>query len=206
VRVSQAEQVTLAPGYPVRSARLLLRPVSPADVAAVVAYRSRPEVCRYVPFDPMDASDVRARLAGMWSRRTLDQEGQVLVLGAEVAASGELIGDLLLRWISAEDECGELGYVFHPAHGGRGYATEAAHAVLHLAFDDLRLHRVIARVDARNTPSARVAARLGMRQEGRLVENSRFTGEWSDELDFALLAREWPAQALAGCPACRRAR
>lgn len=204
--MSQAEQVTLAPGYPVRSARLLLRPVSPADVAAVVAYRSRPEVCRYVPFDPMDASDVRARLAGMWSRRTLDQEGQVLVLGAEVAASGELIGDLLLRWISAEDECGELGYVFHPAHGGRGYATEAAHAVLHLAFDDLRLHRVIARVDARNTPSARVAARLGMRQEGRLVENSRFTGEWSDELDFALLAREWPAQALAGCPACRRAR
>lgn len=204
--MSQAEQVTLAPGYPVRSARLLLRPVSPADVAAVVAYRSRPEVCRYVPFDPMDASDVRARLAGMWSRRTLDQEGQVLVLGAEVAASGELIGDLLLRWISAEDECGELGYVFHPAHGGRGYATEAAHAVLHLAFDDLRLHRVIARVDARNTPSARVAARLGMRQEARLVENSRFTGEWSDELDFALLAREWPAQALAGCPACRRAR
>jgi RimJ/RimL family protein N-acetyltransferase len=204
--VSQAEQVALAPAYPVRTARLLLRPVSPADVAAVVAYRSRPEVCRYVPFDPMDASDVQARLTGLWSRHTLDQEGQVLVLGAELAASGELIGDLLLRWISAQDECGELGYVFHPAYGGRGYASEAAHAVLHLAFDDLRLHRVIARVDARNTASARLAARLGMRQEARLVENSRFTGEWSDELGFALLAREWPAQALAGCPACGQAR
>lgn len=200
--MSQTDTVTLAPAYPVRSARLLLRPVSPADVAAVVAYRSQPEVCRYVPFDPMDADDVRARLAGMWSRRTLDQEGEVLVLGAELAATGELIGDLLLRWISAEDGCGELGYVFHPAYGGRGYASEAAHAVLHLAFDDLRLHRVIARVDARNTASARLAARLGMRQEARLVENSRYTGEWSDELDFALLSREWRAQAQAGCPAC----
>jgi RimJ/RimL family protein N-acetyltransferase len=198
--------VNLAPDYPVRSERLLLRPVSPADVEAVVAYRSQPEVCRYVPFDPMDANDVRARLAGMWSRHTLDHEGEVLVLGAELAATGELIGDLLLRWISAEDECGELGYVFHPAYGGRGYAAEAAHAVLHLAFDDLRLHRVIARVDARNTASARLAARLGMRQEARLVENSRFTGEWSDELDFALLSREWRAQPRAGCPACAQAR
>jgi RimJ/RimL family protein N-acetyltransferase len=61
---------------------------------------------------------------------------------------------------------------------------------------------VIARVDARNTASARLAARLGMRQEARLVENSRYTGEWSDELDFALLSREWRAQAQAGCPAC----
>lgn len=130
----------------------------------------------------------------------------MLVLGAELAAGGELIGDLLLRWISAQDECGELGYVFHPAHGGRGYASEAAHAVLHLAFDDLRLHRVIARVDARNTASARLAARLGMRQEAHLVENSRFTGEWSDELDFALLRKEWPAQVLAGCPACGQPR
>ena len=194
--------MTLAPVYPVRSPRLLLRPLSTADVAALVAYRSLAEVCRYVPFDPMDASEVTARLKAGWSRPSLGQEGDALVLGAERADSGELIGDVLLRWISAEHGCGEIGYVFHPAHAGHGYAAEAAHALLHLAFDDLKLHRVIARLDIRNTASARLAARLGMRQDAHLVENEWFKGEWTDEFDFAMLEREWRSQSLPGCPAC----
>jgi RimJ/RimL family protein N-acetyltransferase len=186
----------------VRSARLLLRPLSAADADALVAYRSIPEVCRYVPFEPMDASTVLGRIKGSWSSRTLEQEGEALILGAERADTGELIGDLMLRWLSAEHSSGEIGYVFSPAHGGRGYAAEAAHAVLHLAFDDLRLHRVIARVDARNTASARLVIRVGMRQEAHLVENEWFKGEWTDELDFGLLASEWPSRRLSGCPVC----
>jgi RimJ/RimL family protein N-acetyltransferase len=194
--------MSLAPVYPLRSARLLIRPLAAADVGALVAYRSIPEVCRYVPFDPMDASMVSARIEGPWSLQALKQEGEALILGAERADSGELIGDLMLRWLSAEHACGEIGYVFSPAHGGRGYAAEAAHAVLHLAFGDLGLHRVIARIDARNKPSARLVARLGMRQEAHLIGNEWFKGEWTDELDFALLASEWPSQRLSGCPAC----
>jgi RimJ/RimL family protein N-acetyltransferase len=186
----------------VRSERLLLRPLTAPDVNALVAYRSIPEVCRYVPFDPMDAIAVSARIEGMWSLQALEQEGDALVLGAERADNGELIGDVMLRWVSAEHSSGEVGYVLNPAHGGRGYAAEAAHAVLHLAFDDLGLHRVIARVDARNIASARLAARLGMRQEAHLVENEWFKGEWTDEIDFGLLAKEWSSQRLAGCPAC----
>jgi len=194
--------VTLAPKYPVRSARLLLRPLSAADTDALVAYRSIPDVCQYVPFEPMDASVVKARLDSAWSLQALDQEGDALVLGAERADTGELIGDLMLRWLSAEHSCGEIGYVFSPEHGGRGYASEAAHAVLHLAFDGLGLHRVMARVDARNMPSARLLTRVGMRQEAHLIENEWFKGEWTDELDFAMITSEWPSRRLAGCPAC----
>jgi RimJ/RimL family protein N-acetyltransferase len=194
--------VTLAPVYPVRSARLLLRPLSAADVEALLAYRSLPEVCRYVPFGPMGHADVMARLSGQWSCHALAQEGDALVLGAELAGTGQLIGDVMLRWVSAEHRCGEIGYVFSPAFAGRGFAGEAAHALLHLAFDELGLHRIFARIDARNTASARLAARLGMRQEAHLVENEWFKGEWTDELDFALLGREWRSTVLSGCPAC----
>jgi RimJ/RimL family protein N-acetyltransferase len=194
--------VTLAPVYPVRSARLLLRPLSSADIDALLAYRSLPEVCRYVPFAPMGPADIVARLREPWARRALAQEGDALVLGAELADDGQLIGDVMLRWTSAEHCCGEIGYVFNPRYGGRGLAAEAAHAVLHLAFDDLGLHRVIARVDARNTASARLAARIGMRQEAHLVENEWFKGEWTDELDFAVLGREWRSTAFSGCRAC----
>jgi RimJ/RimL family protein N-acetyltransferase len=41
-----------------------------------------------------------------------------------------------------------------------------------------------------------------MRQEAHLVENEWFKGEWTDELDFGLLASEWPSRRLSGCPAC----
>jgi RimJ/RimL family protein N-acetyltransferase len=49
----------------------------------------------------------------------------------------------------------------------------------------------VARLDERNDASARLARRLGMRQEARLVHNEFFKGEWSTELDFAMLADEW---------------
>jgi len=192
--------VPLPPDYPLRSRRLLLRPLRESDVEALVEYRSKPEVCRYVPFEPMDEASVRGHLKGIWARTSLDKGGDVLVLGIELAETGELIGDVMLSWSSAEHRSGEIGYVLHPARSGHGYATEAAHRVLHLAFDDLGLHRVTARVDAENVASARLASRLGMRQEAHLVENEWFKGHWSDELDFAIVEQEWGVQHAAGCP------
>jgi RimJ/RimL family protein N-acetyltransferase len=181
----------------VRSGRIALRPLGVADIDALVAYRSRPDVCRWVPFEPMDAALVATRLAGPWARTTLDAEGQGLTLGVELLSTGELVGDVLLAWQSLEHRSGEIGYVLNPDHSGNGYATEAVHTLLHLAFDDLGLHRVMARVDARNQPSIDLARRLGMRQEAHLVENEWFKGGWSDELDFALLEQEWTAPPSA---------
>lgn len=182
----------LQPVYPVRTKRLLLRPLTASDADALFAYRSLPEVCRYVPFEPMTREVINERLATQWANTELTDEGQGLTLGVEVARTGQLVGDVMLFWQSREHGGGEIGYVLHPDAAGRGYATEAAHALLRLGFDQLGLHRIIARVDERNEPSAGVARRLGMRQEARLVRNELFKGEWSTELDFAMLAEEWP--------------
>jgi RimJ/RimL family protein N-acetyltransferase len=186
-----SDQPELRPSYPVRTERLLLRPLTAADVDALLAYRSRPDVCRYVPFEPMDRAAVEERLGTQWDRTELTAEGQALTLGVELAGTGELVGDVVLFWHSLEHLAGEIGYVLDPAHGGRGYATEAARALLAMAFDGLGLHRVVARLDERNGASAAVARRLGMRQEARLVDNEMFKGEWSTELVFAMLAAEW---------------
>ena len=185
---------SLRPMYPVRSERLLLRPLAAGDAGAMVAYRGREDVCRYVPFEPMSRDDIIERIAGMWARTELTDEGQSLTLGAQVGDTGELAGDVVLFWHSRAHAGGELGYVFAPALGGRGYATEAANAMLRLGFEELGLHRIVARIDERNAPSVRLARRLGMRQEARLVENEFFKGEWSTELDFAMLADEWYAR------------
>ncbi len=184
----------LRPSYPVRTERLLLRPLTLDDTDGLLRYRSRPDVCRYVPFEPMTRADITDRIAGVWARTELTDEGQALTLGVAVAATGRLVGDVVLFWRSREHQGGEVGYVLDPDQGGQGYATEAAEALLRLGFEDLGLHRIIARIDERNEPSARLARRLGMRQEARLVENELFKGEWSNELDFAMLAAEWRAR------------
>lgn len=74
--------------------------------------------------------------------------------------------------------------------------------MLHLAFDQLGLHRVIAWVDARNDASLRLAERLGMRRQAYLVSNEWFKGAWSDEVDLALLEDEWATQHAAGSRPC----
>lgn len=185
---------SLRPSYPVRSDRLLLRPLTVADTDALLAYRSRDDVCRYVPFEPENREGIVERLAGPWACTELTGEGQSLTLGAEVAATGELAGDVVLFWHSREHGGGEIGYIFDPRLSGRGYATEAASVMLRLGFEDLGLHRIVARLDERNEQSARLARRLGMRREARLVDNEFFKGEWTTELDFAMLADEWHAR------------
>lgn len=192
----------LRPEYPVVTERLRLRPLSLSDAEDLLAYRSLPEVCRFVPFEPMSAEVIAERIRGMWSRTTIETEGDALTLGVELGESGRVIGDVVLFFRSAEHRGGEAGWVFDPDHSGHGYATEATHALLHLAFDQLGLHRVTAMVDSRNEASLRLAARLGMRREAHLVSNEWFKGEWTDEIDLALLEDEWAAQHPNGPGSC----
>ncbi len=92
----------------------------------------------------------------------------------------------------------EVGYVLTPAHYGHGYATEAVGVLLRLGFEDLGLHRIAARCDARNTASARVMERAGLRREAHLVQSEFVKGGWTDELIYAILRREWQARQVPG--------
>jgi RimJ/RimL family protein N-acetyltransferase len=185
----------LAPEYPVETERLRLRPLDPqTDPARLAVYQSQPDVCRYIPYAPRGAEEIEAILRDPARNRSFVTEApQALSLGVELRATGELVGDVMVIWRSAEHRSVELGYVFDPAHRGHGYATEAGRAMLAIAFDVLDAHRVVARIDSRNEASAAVLRRLGLRQEAVLVENEFVKGEWTTEIDFAILATEWRA-------------
>jgi RimJ/RimL family protein N-acetyltransferase len=182
------------PSYPITTPRLTIRPLTEADVDEVVSYRGDADVCRYLPFEPMSREVVATRIAGDLGRADITSEGQGLTLGVELTATGRLIGDVVLFLRSVRDAAGEIGYVFHPDVAGQGYATEACAAFLDLAFDaseGLGLHRVVALMDSRNVPSARLVARLGMRREAHHRSCQRFKGEWADLVVYALLESEW---------------
>jgi RimJ/RimL family protein N-acetyltransferase len=180
---------------PLVTERLLLRPFRSQDADALYDLRSRPEVLRYLYWPPASAENVRDVVAERLTMTTLAADGDCLVLAVELAATGRFIGEVDLSLVSTEHRHGEIGAILHPAAQGHGYATEAAGALLDLAFGALKLHRVSAQTNAGNQASARVMLRLGMRQEGHLRQCVRFAGEWHDELVFAILAEEWANRA-----------
>jgi RimJ/RimL family protein N-acetyltransferase len=172
--------------WPVATERLTLRPVAPDDADAFFAWRSRPDVVRYMYQPPWDMATADLKLR-TWSSAPFEEPGDVLVLAIE--SDGDVVGETLLKWAAGPRQA-ELGYALHPDVAGRGLATEAAGATLRLAFAAYGFHRVFARIDEENLASIRVAERLGMRQEARLLENDLRDGVWANEVVYALLDRE----------------
>ncbi len=178
---------------PLDTDRLTLRPFTHADFDAVRSYRSRDDVARYLYWEPNTEHEVRAVLERKAASTSIRAEDDVLALVVVVKETGALIGEVTLHLVSDEHRQAEVGFIIHPDHAGIGYATEAVRPLLRVAFEDLGLHRVIGRLEARNLASARVLEKLGMRREAHLVENEWVKGEWQSELVYAMLDREWPA-------------
>jgi RimJ/RimL family protein N-acetyltransferase len=179
---------------PLRTERLVLRAMTAADVDDVHAYQSRDDVCRYMTFEPRTREEVAEKVDAFSKALTLTGDGDYWQLAVErTSAPGRVIGDVYFTIKSAASANAEIGWTLHPDHTGHGYMTEAASAVLDVAFDTLRLHRVAAVLDPRNTTSAALCRRLGMRAEAHFVEDLWFKGEWGDTGIHAILDREWRA-------------
>jgi RimJ/RimL family protein N-acetyltransferase len=186
---------------PIETERLRLRAFEPGDHPALLALHAREDVTRYLPFGVRDADEVRDVLARKAASTRLEQEGDALELAAVLREDGRLVGDVSLFHRSTTHRAAEVGYVFDPAFHGRGLATEATAALLDIAFDHVGYHRVYGRLDARNAASARVLEKVGMRREAHLVENEWLKGEWTDEVIYAVLDREWlTARGRSGSP------
>jgi RimJ/RimL family protein N-acetyltransferase len=178
---------------PIRTERLLLRAFVPGDLAAVSAMQTDEDVVRYLEWGPRTSEEIAESLRKKIAATGIHDRGDVLSLAAVLPDTGEVVGDLILHCVSEVDERGEIGFIVSPAHGGKGYATEAARALLRIAFDEVGFRRVVGLVESRNVASTRVLEKLGMRLEAHFVENVFVKGEWQDETIYAILEREWRA-------------
>lgn len=176
---------------PILTERLRLRPITAEDAVALWRHRSREDVCRFLLHDPWTLEEARTQVAD-WARHTVvAAEGDFLQLVVAMRETGEVIGELYFNYASREHRFAEIGWIFHPDHHGRGYATEGARELLRIAFDEMGLHRVIAELDAVNAASAALCRRLGMREEALRRGDFWQRGEWADTLQFAVCAEEW---------------
>lgn len=189
-------------GAPVRTDRLVLRMMTAADVDDIVEYQGRADVCRYLLYEAQTRDQVAERIGRYSVATTLAKDGDYWQTAVELPASGDghskVIGDIYFTVKSTEHATGEIGWVLSPEFHGRGYAREAASAIIDRAFGDVGLHRVIAEIDPRNDASANLCRALGMREEAYFVEDMMFRGDWADTGIYAILAREWHERSSAG--------
>ena len=176
---------------PLTTPRLLLRPYEAGDEEALHDLLRREDVCRYLPWEPMDRDEARLKLEQRVLQDHIEMDGDPLVLAAVERATGRTVGELMLRLQSLTSRQGEVGWSFHPDVQGRGLATEGAREMVRLGFEVVGLHRIWAGCDARNEASLRVMERLGMRREAHFVDSDHFKGEWASEIVCALLEDEW---------------
>ena len=123
-----------APRWPLETERLRLRPFGPDDLEALFAIQADESVARWLYNDPRTLEETRELLVRKIGGAALHGEGEWLSAAAVLRTTGELVGDVSLHWASEAHGQGELGFVVHPEHQGRGYATEASRPLLDFAF------------------------------------------------------------------------
>jgi [ribosomal protein S5]-alanine N-acetyltransferase len=171
-----------------RTTRLVLRPLSEADVAALFTIHSDPAAMRYWS-GTVWQDDERARQ--MVARDSDPSLNDHLRLGIELAESGRLVGTCTLFQINDQCARAELGYMLGSFAWGNGYMTEALRSFLTHAFSVMNLNRIEADTDPRNEASLRLLASLGFVKEGHFRERWVVGDEVSDSAMFGLLRCEW---------------
>jgi [ribosomal protein S5]-alanine N-acetyltransferase len=165
--------------------RLRLRPYCDADIAELVPLIGTREVAATTlriphPYSAQDARDFVARI----------HDSDEVRLAITLRSDGRLCGGIGLR-LEPEHQRAELGYWIGLPYWGKGYATEAALAMLRHGFETLKLHRIFASHFTHNSASGRVLGKLGMRYEGCQPEHIRKWDQFVDLELYGMLRQDW---------------
>ena len=178
---------------PIRIARLVIRRFVAEDLAETHAYRSRLELAASSAGAGIAESLTRERIARFLESQKGaggERRDRYNAFAIEHAVEGRVIGDVGMFLSPDPKSEGDLGYQLDPDMQGRGFATEAARALVDHGFRHWGLRRVTAACDAGNAPSYRLLERLGMRREGHLRQSRLVEGTPHDEFLYAVLRDE----------------
>jgi ribosomal-protein-alanine N-acetyltransferase len=177
--------------------RLLLRPFGLADAPDVHRLCSAREIAESTLSIPHPYPEGAAE-EFILRTRARDEADRSLNLAIVQESDGALVGAIALDF-EREHGRAEVGYWIGVPYWGRGYATEAAAAVVRHAFEVEGLNRVFAHHFTRNPASGRVLEKIGMRHEGTRRGHTLKWGEYLDSESLAILRSDWDAlQASPG--------
>ena len=171
------------------SDRVRLRTIDESDLDQLYAIFSDPKVMRYWSTPPLDSlEEARSLLREI---QTGNQLRTMLKWGVALKSTNIIIGTVTLFHLELDQGRAEVGYAQAQAYWGQGYIHDALQALLTYAFEEMKMRRVEADVDPRNTASIKTLERLGFQREGFLRERWHVGGEIQDAFVYGLLEREW---------------
>ncbi|MDF2591464.1 MAG: family N-acetyltransferase [Clostridia bacterium] len=174
----------------VETKRLVLRECRPADFNAIHEYGSDPEVSIYLPWGPNSEADTGNYLDSILSYQfhnpRKDYEIAIVLKETDL-----LIGVCSIHITNDKTREGFIGYCYNRQYWGKGYASEAAKAILEFGFMKLNLHRIFATCDPKNVGSSKVLEKIGMKREGHLREHKLQRGKWRDSYLYSILEHEF---------------
>jgi len=168
--------------------RLRLRPFTFDDEAAVFALVSDPEIARFVRFEAhRDIAETRAflELVEQCYRR-----GAPFAWAIVRREDDRLIGSCGFVSQAGEKKSAEIGYWLGKPYWGKGYAVEAARALVRFGFEQIGLERVEAKCFIENRAGQRVIEKLGMKFEGT-DRSEMIKGEYPELRLYSMARREW---------------
>ena len=169
---------------PIETQRLYLRQFEVQDWPAIHTYTADAVVMRFIGEGQLSEAQSKQFVE---ENSGSDAKAFPVILKTE----NKLIGHVMFHPRFAPQTY-EIGWVFNPAYQSRGYATEAAQALLRYAFTNLQSHRVIATCQPENPASYRVMEKIGMKREGHFRKCIyREENVWWDEYFYAILEEEW---------------
>lgn len=181
-------QATNTMSLPVITERLILRNLTYNDIQDIIEIVSHPSVARVTPQLEANEARVRAYIDKQASYQPFEKD-RYYDLAIERKEDGKVIG--LVGLMCKDHKQGLTGWALGVDHRGKGYATEAARALIGYGFSELGLHRIYAITSHVNTASWKVMERAGMGKEAHLREAEFRDGEWIDVLIYAVRAEEW---------------
>ncbi len=184
---------------PIATERLVLRPQEPSDVDAIHRLRNAPEVARYQDWElPVPRERTEQVIAALLTMEgPEDGKGWSLTV-VDRAEPHRVVGDIYVG-LKFGGRSAELGYNIDPSCWGRGFASEAARAVVRWLFLEGGLLRVDAQLHPDNVASARVLEGCGMTFEGRSPQSFWVGNECSDNAFYGMSRAGWESW-------CRRPR
>ena len=183
---------------PLKTGRLVLQPVDPS-LAGAIWEASRASLAALQPWLAWAATASLDQTRAFTEEAVRNWEAGTdfsfaILEGDEVVGAAGCHRAMLAR------PMGEIGYWLRTGRTGRGYATEAAGAVVRWSFDVLGFARLELRAGVDNVPSQRVAERLGFRREGRLRRGCPHPHGGYDCYIYGLLPEDVPGPQDEGPP------
>jgi RimJ/RimL family protein N-acetyltransferase len=172
-----------------QTSRLTLRTFEAADATDLAWIYSDPDVMRYIPPGaPWDEAKIERFVAICQERYVTPGFGMWAV--ALNDASGKIVGHCGIQHLAKTEDV-EIAWLLGKAYWNRGYATEAARAVLSLGFGKAGLSRIVAVAEPPNGASLRIMQKLEMVLQGPVQYYDR------DLTMYALDAREYASHRQA---------